>query len=211
MRGAALPLALLLLVAVSGLAVVAAAEGVLQLRMAENSTTAVVPRTVAQSALDWAEAWLLGQPGDARPGVCSTACGAGEAIYAVGALGPVPEQQAESWWLAMGSADGSDPLAASPPVPRPGAGLTPGHWLVEELRFEPATADGAPARSYYRILARGTDPGARQPAVLESILVRPWGEADWRNALPPEPADPDFCSATPPGNPCGRLAWQQRR
>jgi len=204
--GTALPLALLLLTALSLLAIVAAADGLLQLRMSDNHTAAAATRAAAESALLWGEDWLMSLDGANRPEPCEQDCADGAVIRAIGQYPVDPELQAGSWWLANGLADGQDPASGEQLAPR----ASPGHWIVEELFYQPSD-ETHPALSYYRVLARADGAAGGPPAVMESILARPWGEAGWRNAFPDAPGTATFCrSQTVPG-PCGRLAWQQRR
>ncbi len=209
-RGATLLLGMLLL-AVFSLAVTTAwSDNQWQLRLGKNQSTEQRAVRAASSALEWAEAWLMNLPGDHRPVTCVAPCGPGEVILARG-LGPdQPEQLAESWWLEHGYADGYEPVSRSVVAARQLPGSPVGRWLIEEVHFTAGDpADGAPDTSYFRILARAARAPQGTPVVLETIVARPWGAVDWRDALPR--SEDRFCGDLAGSSPCGRLAWQRRQ
>lgn len=210
-RGATLPIALMLLAAVSGLALVAATDGVLQARMVTNAGRGAGPESAARSALDWAEAWLMSRAASHRPEPCASACPTGTVIHSAGYYPDDLERLPDEWWQATAAKDGWDPETGTQSSVRPGADLPSGHWLVEELHFQAATEAGGPATGFYRVVARGSSIDGRQAAVFESRLARPWGVTAWSDPWPPVPGQARFCRDAAIDTPCGRLGWRRLR
>jgi len=208
----ALLLGLLLMAALSLLALAASSDSVLQARMAENLQHSERSAISANSALAWAEDWLLALEGDVRPPPCSAPCPPGAVIQAVNSYPLTPESSTPEWWEAHGHPDGHDPVSGEQLAQKSGAQGAPGRWIVEEVWYEgaPGDASGRPAISYYRVIARGAGSGA-YAAVTESIIARPWGDAAWADAFPAGIGEPRFCNRQAPETPCGRLAWRQRQ
>lgn len=207
-RGAALLLCLLLLIALSLLAVSSASDSRVQVRMAANLAADEQAFRAAQSALAWGEQWLFSLDGETRVPPCGGDCDATTPVRSADSYPPWPEHQPEAWWLDEGRADGFDPVTGARLADRgPGDGPA-GRWIVEEIHFEPA-GGGRPDTSYYRLIARAAPIGSGSPVVLESIIARPWGDHAWRNAFPAA-TEPLFCIALTVPAHCGRMAWQRR-
>lgn len=206
----ALLLGLLLLAGLSLLALAAASDSSLQLQASRNISSEQQALSAALSANAWAEHWLLSQDGSARVEPCLAACGNTQPVRAANSYPPLPEYQSESWWLEHGHADGFDPVSGQRIVLRYTADQPVGRWIVEELHYQSPADAGQPAVSYYRIIARAVQLGSGTPIVVESILARPWGHPDWRDALPRRHDQPLFCLTLPQGTDCGRRAWQRR-
>lgn len=205
-RGAVLLLCLLLLLALSLLGLAAASDRQLQDHINGNVESAQRAEDIARIGSLWAQAWLLGQPGETRPA-------AGSVILAAGSLIVNPEQQDSAWWHSNGHAAGTDPVSGqSFAMPGLAAGAE-AHWLIEELHAADVDAgNGVIAElAWYRILARGTVGQPGSAAFSETIVARPWGEAAWRNAFPPEAGANAFCALLTEPLACGRQAWQQLR
>lgn len=209
-HGISLVLSLLLLAALSLLGLAAAGDSQLQRRVTQNQVQAGHARQSADSALAWAEAWLLSLPGDQRPQPCPSDCTARDVIRTVDYFPPSPEYQPPEWWCLQGQGDGYDPVDGARLDDRSGLHPAPACWIVEEVWLQPAEAGQRPAISYYRIIAAGGDPDSGT-AVTESILARPWGDATWADQFPAIPGTRSFCHQLSPQDPCGRLAWRQRR
>lgn len=203
-NGAVLLIVVLLLVALSLLALVAGSDSLLQSRMAAHATSRPAALHQAEAAAAWAESWLMRLPGDRRPSTCQAECGNGEVIRAAGHYPATPELEDGNWWAANAWRAGEDPGGAVPPSPDHGTG----RWLIEELHVEPGPSDTV---AYYRILARAEAPGAIPAAVIESLVARPWGHPDWQDEWGVEPGALPFCRRLELALPCGRVAWQQRR
>jgi Tfp pilus assembly protein PilX len=184
-----------------------------QRRIATHEIWADRAEAAAQSASRWAEQWLMHLPGE-RPPACADACdplpghspAAGTLKGLDSALG-----LDESWWLDHAHADGFDPLSARLLAARGINGSPIGRWLVIPLEHPGGpmpVSQGAEIR-YYRILARAVPARRGAPVLIETIVARPWGDADWRDALPVD-GGTRFCATPEAPRPCGRLRWQQR-
>jgi len=216
-RGIALLAGLVLMGAISLLALVATGGMVLQMRMAGNFADREQARFAAKAALAEGEHFVLGLAQDQRLAGCSVRCfvdPVSRLIHSPGELPSYPEQQADDWWLNQALETGTDPLT----------GLATGGWdlgtqaprfLLEEIHFDAAppgsSESGVPAVEgvgYYRVLGRGYGHDSMVSAVLEVIVARPWpaqSPAD-DSAANPTPR----CSEFKPWHPCGRLTWRQR-
>ncbi len=209
-RGAALLLGLLLLALLSVSVTSAFSDNQWQLRLAKNQTAEQRAERAANSALEWAEDWLMSLPGDARPATCNANCDAGEVIFAAGHVPTAPEQRSETWWLDNGHSDGSEPAGGTLLATRQIPGSPAGRWLIEETHVVPDDpVTGTPEISYFRILARAPRVPQGTAVVLETLVARPWGADHWHDELPGDGVE--FCRQ--PGVPdhCGRLAWQRRQ
>lgn len=212
-RGIALLMGLVLLAAVSLLAVMAANGMLLQRRMSANFGANGSALAQATRAVEAARAWLDSRADFEREAGCINDCLLPAAIYGFGQLPRHPEFESAAWWQTHAFATGHHPESGEPLI----AGIAetrPPRWLIEELRYEPATATTAATVGgvgYYRILARGSGGSPGSLAVTESIIARPW---DGQFEPAPFPADVPvgvFCSQFDPAIPCGTLAWRQRR
>lgn len=209
-RGAVLLLCLFLLVTLSLLGLAAASDQQIQARINGNVDQARQDEDVARLASLWAQAWLMGLPGDQPPPLCDGACAPGSVIYASGSLGPEPEFEGLAWWQAHAHSTGFEPLSGSvyslPGLPQ----TAQSHWLIEHVHTEPLDSADATAATlgWYRVLARGSANG-QAPAALDSVIIaRPWGHADWRDPLPPDAGEAGFCRLLEATDRCGRQAWQ---
>lgn len=212
--GAALLLGLVLLAAVSLLALTAANGMVLQRRMAANfngDRHALDNAAIADAS---ARAWLLSRADSERERGCQIGCVLPVAIYGPGQLPAEPEFESAVWWRAHGSLAGAHPESGLQFGPG-GGGAEPARWLIEEIRYVPADAsfagDGPGGIGYYRILARGSGLHRGSVAVTETVVARPW-EGDYApSALPPLQPLRQFCGQFDATVDCGTLAWRQRR
>jgi len=205
-RGAALILCLLILVALSLLALSAASEHVTQLRMSQNLESRLERRASADHALAQAEMWLLNQPGLARPPPCNTDCTSSDVIRLQGTYGLAPERQDLAWWQQNGN--WSDTGAQE------GAGELSGPWWIIEEAHVGAISDAsstAKETAHYQILARSAAHAGGQYSVTESIFARPWGHDSLSNNYPVDASSQFFCASIGPATPCGRQAWRWAR
>lgn len=209
-RGATLLLGMLLLALLSLSVTSAFSDNQWQLRLSKNQTAEQRAERAAHSALEWAENWLMSLPGDSRPAICTDICAPGEIILGAGRLPVAPELRSETWWLDNGHLDGFDPVGGTLLATRQKPGSPAGRWLIEEAHLAPENpATGVPAISYYRILARAPRMPRGKAVVLETVIARPWGAADWHDNLPGEGRH--FCRQVGIPDHCGRLAWQRRQ
>jgi Tfp pilus assembly protein PilX len=213
-RGAALLLGLVLLAAVSLLALTAANGMVLQRRMAANfndDRRALDNAAIAEAS---ARAWLLSRADSEREHGCQAGCVLPVGVHGPGELPPDPEFEHAAWWRSRGVPGGSHPESGAPFGPG-GDGADPPLWLIEEIRYVSAAPPVAGASfgavGYYRILARGSGAHAGSVAVTETLVARPW-EGDYVPAsLPPLESSGQFCRQFDAAADCGTMAWRQRR
>jgi len=212
-RGIALLMGLVLLAAVSLLAVMAANGTLLQRRMSANFGASSRALAQATRGTQAARAWLNSRADFEREADCTDACTLPFAIYSPGQLPRNPEFESVDWWQNHSIASGYHPetgewLAAGEPEGRPP------RWIIEELRYEPAAATAATTLTgigYYRILARATGGSPGSLAVTESIVARPWGGDFEPMPFPADGPVTQFCRQFDPAVPCGTLAWRMRR
>lgn len=217
--GVALLAGLIVLMAISLLALVAAGSMLQQQRMATNFTDSQRAKRLAEAALRQGEEAIFALGDEQRLSGCTTACFAPTAqaiMYENGALPPYPEQQPLQWWQGW-----AQMVSSGESTPTIDPALTafspdPAYFLIEEIHFQPA-ADAAKQDvessmdgiGYYRVLARASGMGAGSVAVYESILARPWGTGLLRTGDGSTGFGP--CAALAALMDCGRLSWRRRR
>ena len=209
--GMALVTGLLMLTAVSLLAVTAAGSMTLQQHQATNFADKLQAASRAQTAGLWARAWLYSRADHERDSTCLAACTLPPAIHSAGALDDTPELRGEGWWQTHGVPAGREP-ATGEAIGFVSTQQGEAYWLIEEIHYEMADASsGAGGVGYYRVLSRGrgTTPGS--VAVSEALIARPWGPAITAAAFPPGGPVDAFCNAAPPALDCGTLAWRRLR
>lgn len=213
-RGIALLMGLVLLAAVSLLAVMSANGMLLQLRMSANFGVSGKALAQATRAAEAARDWLNSRADFEREAGCFNDCVLPVAVYGPGQLPRNPEFEGASWWRDHSVATGTHPetgelLAAD----TTGADLS--RWIIEELHYEPVPAAASAAMvagvGYYRVLAQGSGGSAGNLAVTESIIARPWDGDIEPSMFPDEAPIAAFCRQFDPAIPCGTLAWRQRR
>lgn len=211
-RGVALVSGLVLLAAVSLLAMTAAGGMSLQRHQSAN----FVDRVRAEAGADFAQAaalaWLYSRTEVERESGCVTACLLPPAIRAAGSLPEGVEFLGDGWWTREATDASRHPVSGEPSGmydERPADTA----WLLEEIRYEPLEPEvaGVAGIGYYRALcrAKGRQPGT--VAVTEAIVARPWGGGVSALPYPPSQTLAAFCAPFGPGVPCGVLAWRLRR
>jgi hypothetical protein len=218
-QGVTLLIGLVLMAAISLLALVATASMVLQLRMAGNFEDSQVARQRSTIAVTQGENFLYSIGHDGRLPGCQSQCfnsPLSTIIHQALDVPAFPEYEDASWWRSWAADAGFDPLSGAPIENTGGLGADPPLFLIEELYFDPLAgvpiAADAPLLNgigYYRVLGRGSGQGAAAVAVSESIIARPW-EA---GALPGSGSRDasEFCAGFKAWYDCGRMAWRQRR
>ena len=218
-RGVALIAGLVLLAALSLLAVAAASGMILQRHMAANYHENDLALENAAIASSFATAWLYSRPNHEREAGCISDCLLPVAIHNAGVIPEQAEFQSLGWWLVNGTVAGINPDSTETVTGSPGTGANPPLWIMEELYFDAdaTTGDetGIDGLAYYRILSRGTGTHAGKVAVTESIVARPWG-GDYQLSTFPAGAESSvfclqFAGLAEENLDCGRLAWRQRR
>ena len=198
-RGMALVSGLLLLMAVSVIAVTAAGGMALQQRQAANFADRARAVSGAELAATYAQAWLFARAGLEREAGCVAHCLLPPGIHHGGTLPDHPEFESTAWWRQQGTAPAANQDA---------------WWIMEEIHFEaapPGAGAGIDGIGYYRILSRGDGRLPGSTAVSETIVARPWGEKVEASPYPPAERLIAFCDRLGPGLPCGTLSWRRRR
>jgi len=213
-RGIALLMGLVLLAAISLLAVMAANGMLLQRRMAANFGAGGRALAQATRAVEAARSWLNSRADFERTAGCLDDCVLPAAIYGLGQLPRNPEFESAAWWGDHAVATGYHPESRER-LPGGGEETNSSSWIIEELRYEPVpegtTTAAVSGVGYYRVLARGTGSGDETLAITESIIARPW-EGEYEPApFPPNEPSGAFCRQFDPAIACGTLAWRQRR
>jgi Tfp pilus assembly protein PilX len=213
-RGVALIMGLLLLAALTLLAVMSANGMVLQRRMAANFEDRALALENADLAAAAARAWLDSRADVEREAGCQAGCLLPAAIHGVGELPPNPEFESADWWRSTAVLTGTHPESGDS-LGTAHYGGSPSYWIVEEIHFEPFAdpiEDPAVAGiGYYRLFGRGSGNHPGSVAVTESIVARPW-QGEYQPADFPTPASSGaFCRQFDPNVPCGTLAWRQRK
>lgn len=213
-QGVALVTGLVILAAISLLAITAAGGMNLQRHQAANFQDFVRARAAADRAQWAAQAWLYSRPDSDRQRDCVTGCFLPDALHPVGAFPLQPEFLPAAWWAENATPAERHPVSGDPNGFAVSAG--PGAaWVIEEVHFETLAADqnepGVKGIGYYRVLARGGGRQHNTVAVTEAIVARPWHGAIRAVAYPPEQSLRAFCDQFDTALPCGVLAWRALR
>lgn len=218
-RGMALVTGLLLLAAISLLALVGTSGMILQKHMASNfrhNSAALQNADLAQSE---GQTWLFSRANHEREPGCITDCLLPAAIHNAGELPLHVEFESVAWWQLNSIEAGVDPVTGLASMAYQFGGPDASRWIIEELHFQPLEL-GPPLEAtlgvgYYRIFGRGSGGNANSVAVTEAIVARPWGENITPVEFPQTEDSVDFCrqfdGVSEPLIDCGPKAWRQRR
>ena len=213
-RGVALIMGLILLAAISLLALTSARGMVLQHRMAGNLDENLEALHNASIAAADARAWLESRTDVEREPGCLADCLLPVAIRNAGELPARPEFESAAWWRTNGYLAGADPESGDD-LGYGSGGVEPARWIMEEIRYEPVEVEdpelAVAGVGYYRVYARGSGKRPGSVAVSETLLARPW-EGEYDPA--PYPATVPhgaFCGQFVESVVCGTLAWRQRK
>jgi Tfp pilus assembly protein PilX len=213
-RGIALLMGLVLLAAISLVALLAANGAALQQRMAANFGVSTRTLGHATRATAAARDWLYSRPDFERENGCLSDCLLPAAIHNVGQLPRDPEFESAAWWRSNAVAAGSHPETGEP-LATGSAEVDPPRWLIEEVHYRSLAGGSVEAAvagvGYYRILAwsSGNTPGSL--AVTESIVARPWDGEIEPLSYPSDLPSGTFCRQFDPTLACGVQAWRRRR
>lgn len=192
-KGMVLLLCLIFLTALTLLGLSASADAILQHQLAANLQDTERAKQSAQTALRWAERWLLDIEGP-PPVVCASNC-EGFTVHPTGTLVLHPEHESLSWWQTHGFEAGIDPLTDERLDSFGTGNFSSPTWVIESIHEITAAEDGsAPRQVWYRLLARGTGRRETAVSVVESIVTRSWSSSE------DEIQTPD-----------GRVSWQKLR
>ena len=213
-QGVALVTGLVILAAISLLAITAAGGMTLQRHQAANFQDRVRARSATDTAQWAALAWLYSRPDSDRQSECSTACFLPEAIYSDGAIPSQAEFLSAAWWTDHATPADRHPVSGDPIELGTTTG-SPAAWIIQEVYFEAIDPGGneygIEGIGYYRVLSRGTGRQANTVAVSESLVARPWRGAYETAKYPPEAALQAFCEPFNDKLPCGIQAWRVLR
>ena len=213
-RGVALVTGLVMLAAISLLALTAAGGMTLQRHQAANFQDRVRARSAADAAQWAALAWLYSRPDSDRQADCSTACFLPDAIYPADALPEQPEIRGRTWWAAHANQADRHPVSGDPAGLRATVGPD-GAWILQEIHFAAITPNAneqaVAGIGYYRLLSRGGGRQVNTVVVTEAIVARPWGGVSEPAAYPPGQPLRVFCSQFDVALPCGILSWRALR
>jgi len=218
-RGVALITGLVLLAAISLLALAGTSAMILQKHMATNFKLDARALQNAELAQADARAWLYSRTHIEREMDCISDCLLPIAIHAADEFPVRPEFESNAWWNMNAVAAGMHPETGDPWSAMELTGEQASRWIIEELHFEPVSletlSEGMEGVGYYRVLGRGTGGDAHSVAVTEAILARPWDENLEPAPFPPDGEAVDFCAQlseiSGPLPDCGMRAWRQRR
>jgi len=213
-RGIALFAGLVLLAAVSLLALSAASGAVLQRNMAINYQENAVALQNASIAESYAMAWLNSRTVSERQSGCQTNCLLPIGIHGAGDLPAHPEFESVDWWRSNAFVTGYNAQTAET-LTTPDQGAEPARWIIEEIHYidtgDSWDVNRAEGLGYYRVLSRGTGRNPRSVAVTELIATRPWEGSFEAGSFPPDGSNRAFCRQFESRYDCGRMAWRQRR
>lgn len=213
-RGMALLTGLILLAAISLLAVTAAGSMTLQRSLAANFEDKSRAAANAELAESYARAWLFSRTDVERESGCLDQCLLPEGILQDGKIPHDPEFEHLAWWHRNGAEAGKNPVTGESTVHAADDGQA-SLWVMEELHFEVAanTEDEAlPAGvGYYRIFSRGAGIQPGSTVVTETIIARPWGGEYQPSGFPPEEPLSAFCRQFDGVATCGTVSWRSLR
>ena len=209
-NGVALVTGLVLLTAVSLLALSAANSMTLHQRQAANFSDKTHALEQAHGAEAWARGWLFSREDIERESGCVFGCTLPAAIRPPGEIPDKPQFESLAWWRLNGHEAGIHPESGADLASRTD-GLDPAYWIMEERHVEPLETENVAGIAYYRICARGRGTHPRSVAVTETIVARPWqGDYD-ASACPPGTDQRTFCRQFSREVPCGVVAWRRLR
>jgi Tfp pilus assembly protein PilX len=201
-KGVALLAGLVLMTAISLLALVASNSMILQRSMASNFSDTQRAHQAAEAAISRGEALLLAIPHTSRSPRCQSNCyisPQGDVIYEQSELPAYPEHEDSAWWQ-----DHAQVVDES------------SRFLIEEIHYDATASEHAAVEAplldgigFYRILGRGVGRGKTTVVVNESILARPW--LDGNQSEPGSGEASEFCANFASWFDCGSLSWRQRR
>ncbi len=213
-RGIALLAGLVLLAAISLLALTAASGTVLQHNMAMNFQENSMALQNASIASAYARAWLDSRQDSERESGCEIDCILPAGIRNPGELPAMPEFESAAWWNSNALAAGYNPQTDETSI-TPDVGAEPARWIIEEVQYQASGDAGgefmAEGVAYYRIFSRGTGRNTRSVAVVEAIVARPWVGDFEVGSYPPDGLFGVFCRQFEGRYDCGSLSWRQRR
>jgi len=210
---------LVLLAALSLLALAVSGSMLRQQHMAGNYTDGQLARRAASVAIFKGRLFLFKIADEARARSCLHDCFVSPfdtLIRRPSELPPNPEFEDAAWWRIWSLPFGADPGDDSGSIETWNFGPEPPRFLIEELRFDDlasrqktADAPEPDGIGYYRILARGVGQVPFSVAVDEAIVARPWFGPDARDQR--NSPEHGFCETVGAKYDCGLMALRQLR
>lgn len=207
-------LCLMFLTALTLLGLSASADTLLQRQLSANFLETQRANQSALAGQSWVESWLLNFHSPiSEP--CSSPCEELK-IHIPDSLPEHPEWEDLSWWRDQGYEAGINPITGDRMVNISPNSSHPPIWVIEAVHQAPASDDAStPARSWYRILVRGSGRSDTAVAVVESVIARPWvtiTTADTADSIiTMNPNLTSICYDSTSTLPCGRVSWRQLR
>jgi Tfp pilus assembly protein PilX len=210
---------LLLLAAISLLALAGTSGMILQKHMAANFKHGALALQNADLAQSEGRAWLFSRANHEREAGCVADCLLPAAIHPAGELPVLIEFESPAWWQLNAVAAGVNPATGLDSSDYRFDDSAAPRWLIEELYFQPQEPETSPATGrgvgYYRIFGHGMGGNPHSVAVTEAIVARPWGDGIVPQTWPATGDGVRFCEQlediAPPLTECGTQAWRQRR
>ena len=208
-KGIALVTGLLILAAISLIAVTAAGSMTMQRKQAANYHDKTVARANAEVAESWAKAWLFSRADIERQPSCTHGCILPIGIHLPGELPQPVENKSLPWWSETALQPGSDPASGE----QSSSPEATSFWVMEEIHFlqseKTGGTSGSPGIGFYRIYSWGAGKHPRSTVVTESIVARPWHADLTPLTFPPSEPLTVFCRQFAPDIACGTVAWRQ--
>lgn len=208
-KGVALVTGLLILAAVSLIAITAAGSMTLQRKQAANYQDKSVAMANAELAGSWAKAWLYSRLDIDRQPSCTQNCLLPVAVHLPGELPEGLENHSLQWWRDMAVDAGRNPASGEQHL----EARTGSFWAMEEIHFleheETDELSNPSGVGFYRVYSYGAGKHPRSTVVTESIVARPWQGAYSPLDFPPGQPLATFCRQFPPELACGTVAWRQ--
>ena len=208
-KGIALITGLLILAAISLIAITAAGSMTLQRKQAANYRDKTMAMANAHVAESWAKAWLFSRSDIERQPSCIRDCVLPIGIHLPGELPESVENRALPWWIESAMHAGSNPASGEQPSDLEWSSF----WVMEEIHYmdhEETDWKSSPVGvGYYRIYSFGAGRHPRSTVVTESIVARPWHSDLTPSAFPPSEPLTAFCRQFSADFSCGTVAWRQ--
>jgi len=173
-RGAALPVALILLVVLLISILVASQTAIIQQRLTGNFRDISSAFQAAEAGARWSAAWLQsrGNSSLSRPFPCSSSCDNTFRVWAAGNYPANPEPSNALWSSARSY--GTDPTDDSDlSMAVPGVHSQP-RYIMEQQSFLRDDLAGDPQKgvAFYRITSKGTGSRSQSEAIVTAVLAK---------------------------------------
>jgi type IV pilus assembly protein PilX len=173
-RGAALPVALILLVVLLMSVLVGSQSAVIQQRLTGNFRDSSIAFQAAESAARWSAAWLQsrGHSALSRPFPCSASCDSTSRVWAVGNY-PADPAPTDALWSSARTY-GTDPTDDSSLSMTVAGVHSQPRFIMEQQRFLRDDLAGDPQKgvAFYRITSKGIGSRSQSEVVVTAVLAK---------------------------------------